>query len=128
MTLSERKNSLFLGFCLLAAAVGPAFAATPPDAELTAAGTALAAAERAQPRGRAAEALADARGRYAQAQEAMTRRKYKDALRLADEARAGADRALAAAKLDAARAEVDAKTTRNVDLRRQLLVVPETQR
>ena len=39
-------------------------------------------------------------------------------------ARAGADQALAAAELDAARAEVDAKTTRNVDLRRQLLVVP----
>ena len=55
-------------------------------------------------------------------------RKYKDALRLADEARAGADRALAAAQLDSARAEVESRTARNADLRRQLLVLPGSQR
>jgi hypothetical protein len=128
MTLSERKSALILGLLLSLAAFGTATAATPPDAELNAAGMAIAAAVRAQPRGPAADALAEAQSRYGQAQDAMARRKYKDALRLADEARAGADRALAAARLDAARADVDAKTTRNVDLRRQLLVVPETPR
>jgi hypothetical protein len=68
--------------------------------------------------------LAEAQARFAQAQDAMVRRKYKDAIRLADEARAGADRALAAARLANARDEVEDKTTRNVDLRRQLLVKP----
>jgi hypothetical protein len=72
--------------------------------------------------------LADAQSRYAQAQDAILRRKYKDAVRLADEARAGADRALAAARLATARDEVDAKAARNADLQRQLLVSPAVSR
>ena len=128
MTLSERKFGLFLGIVLLGVVSGPVQAANPPDAEVNAAGAALAAAERAAPRGLAAGMLAEARARYALAQEAMSRRKYKDALRLADEARAGADRALAAAHLDAARADVESRTARNADLRRQLLVLPGSQR
>lgn len=128
MTLSERKHALFLGIALLGSASGPVWSATPPDAQVNAAGIALAAAERAQPRGLAADALAEAKSHYAQAQDAMARKKYRDALRLADEARAGADRALAAAQLDAARADVDSRTARNADLRRQLLVLPESQR
>ncbi len=128
MALSDRKNALSLALLLLAGGSGSAWAATPPDAEVNAAGAAVAAAERLQPRGAAADVLADARSRYVQAQDALSRRKYKDALRLADEARAGADQALATAELDAARADVDAKTTRNVDLRRQLLVVPGVRR
>jgi hypothetical protein len=91
---------------------------------MAAAAAALAAAERAHPRGPAADVLADAQSRYAQAQDAILRRKYKDAVRLADEARAGADRALAAARLANARDALDEKTARNADLRRQLLVVP----
>ena len=128
MTLSECKFGPFLGILLLGAVSGPVQAANPPDTEVSAAGAALAAAQRAAPRGLAADMLAEARSRYAEAQDAMARRKYKDALRLADEARAGADRALAAAQLDAARAEVESRTARNADLRRQLLVLPASQR
>jgi hypothetical protein len=124
MPLSERKNRVLLPLLLLLAA-SVAVAATPPDAEVAAANAALSAAARAQPRGPAADMLAEAQARFAQAQEAMVRKKYKDAIRLADEARAGADRALAAARLANARDEVEDKTTRNVDLRRQLLVKPE---
>jgi len=123
MPLSERKNRVLLALLLLLAAP-MASAATPPDAEVAAANAALAAAARAQPRGPAAAMLADAQSRFAQAQDAMVRKKYKDAIRLADEARAGADRALAAARLANARDEVDTKSARNVDLRRQLLVTP----
>jgi hypothetical protein len=123
MPLSERKNRALLPLLLLLAAHA-AVAATPPDAEVAAANAARSAAARAQPRGPAAEMLAQAHARFAQAQDSMVRRKYKDAIRLADEARAGADRALAAARLANARDEVEDKTTRNVDLRRQLLVKP----
>ena len=111
-------------FVLLA---GSAVAATPPDAEMAAAGAAIASAERAQPRGPAADVLANARGRFAQAQDAMARKKYRDALRLAEEARAVADLALAKARLVNARIEVEEKAARNADLRRQLLVLPESQ-
>lgn len=124
MPLSERRNRAV--FVLLLACATAASASTPPpDAEMAAASAALAAAARANPRGPAADALADAQARFAQAQDALGRRKFKDAVRLADEARAGADRAQASARLANARDEVDAKTARNADLRRQLLVMPE---
>ena len=124
MTLSARNFYLTAAFVLLA---GSAVAATPPDAEMAAAGAAIASAERAQPRGPAADVLANARGRFAQAQDAMARKKYRDALRLAEEARAVADLALAKARLVNARIEVEEKAARNADLRRQLLVLPESQ-
>lgn len=91
---------------------------------MAAAASAIASAERASPRGPAADALARARERFALAQDAMGRRKHRDALRLADEARAMADLAQARARLVNARMEVEEKTTRNADLRRQLLVLP----
>lgn len=91
---------------------------------MAAASAAIASAERASPRGPAADALAQARERFAQAQQAMGRKKYRDASRLADEARAMSDLALAKARLVNARMEVEEKTTRNADLRRQLLVLP----
>jgi hypothetical protein len=124
MTLSARNFYLTAAFSLLA---GAAFAAPPPDAEMAAAAAAIAGAERAHPSGPGADALVQARGRFAQAQEAMGHKKYKDALRLADEARATADLALARARLANARNEVDEKSARNADLRRQLLVLPEGQ-
>jgi hypothetical protein len=58
----------------------------------------------------------------------VARRKYKDALKLAAEARAIADQAAARARLIAARAEVEEKAARNADLRRQLQMQPEAQR
>lgn len=109
-------------FFLLA---GTALAATPPDAEMAAAVAAIASAERAQPRGPAADVLGLAQDRFALAQEAMGRKKYRDALRLAEEARAEADLALAKAQLVNAQIEVEQKSARNADLRRQLLVLPE---
>ena len=122
MTLSARNFHLMAAFFLLA---GTALAATPPDAEMAAAGAAIASAERAQPRGPAADVLGLAQDRFALAQEAMGRKKYRDALRLAEEARAEADLALAKAQLVNAQIEVEQKSARNADLRRQLLVLPE---
>lgn len=127
MTLSARNFYLTAAILLFS---GTAIAATPPDAEMAAASAAIASAERAeraQPHGPAAGALIQARDRFAQAQEAIGRKKYRDALRLAEQARAGADLALAKARLANARNEVDEKSARNADLRRQLLVLPESQ-
>ena len=117
MTLSERILSIGLIFAL---AIGVAQAADPPDAAMIAASQAIGAAARLEPRGPAADLLAQARERYGLASDAVGRRKYKDALRLADEARAIADQAAARARLIAARAEVEEKSARNADLRRQL--------
>ena len=112
MTPSERILSAVLLLGLLAP---PAFAADPPDAAMVSAGQAIAAAERRQPAGPAADLLAQAQARFSQANEAIGRRKYKDALRLAEQARAWMNRA---------RAEVEDKTLRNADLRRQLQMSP----
>lgn len=125
MTLSRRNFQLAALFLLASAA---AAAAPPPDAEMAAAGTAIANAERVQPRGPGADALARAREHFSLAQDAMARKKYRDAVRLAEEARALGDLALARGRLLNAQAEVDEKTTRNADLRRQLLVLPGTGR
>jgi hypothetical protein len=129
MTLSARKfhrrtASLLLCATLLAGPLGTAFGATAPDAELAAAGAAVAAAEALQPRGGAGAKLDEARDLLAQAQAAAARRKYRDAARLATEAQAAAELAQASAKLAAVRLEVEDKQTRNAELRRQLLVLP----
>lgn len=122
MTRSARKFAPFLACALFA---GQLLAAAPPDAEMAAAAVAIANAQRAEPRGAAAEALVAAQDRFAQAQASIGRKKYKDALRLAEEAHASADLALARARLVLAQAELDEKAARNADLRRQLLVLPE---
>lgn len=122
MALSRRKIHLLLA---LSAAFATAFAATPPPAEMAAAEAALANAERVQPRGSAAQALDEARGLFAQAQAAVGKRKMKDAQRLALRATAAADLALARARLAQASLEVEEKTTRNAELRRQLLLSSE---
>jgi len=94
---------------------------------MAAAGAAIASAERAQPRGPAADVLSLSRDKFAQAQDAMARKKYRDAAQLADEARAIADLALANAQLVNAQDGFDERSARNADLRRQLLVQPESQ-
>ena len=122
MTPSERKFTLAL---LLGLSVSPVWAADPPDAAMLAASQAISSAEQRQPAGPAADLLAQARARYGEASDAVARRKYKDALRLADQARALAVQAGARARLIQARAEVEEKTNRNADLRRQLQMSPE---
>lgn len=122
MTLSERLLGTFLGFFLCFGAVK---AAEPPEAQMTSASLAISAAARLEPQGPAADLLAQARQRYGLASDAMGRRKYKDAIRLADESRAIADQAAARARLINARAEVEEKQARNADLRRQLQIQPE---
>jgi hypothetical protein len=123
MTLSERILGALLAFSLC---FGVATAAEPPDAQMTSASLAISAAARLEPQGPAADLLAQARQRYGLASEAIGRRKYKDAIRLADEARAIADQASARARLGNARAEVEEKQGRNADLRRQLQMQSET--
>ena len=124
MTLSQRiiATALLLGLLL-----PPAFAADPPDAAMLAASQAISTAERAQPAGPAAELLAQARLRYGEASDAIARRKHKDALKLADQARALATQAGARARLVQARAEVEDKTNRNAQLRRELQMAPGAQ-
>ena len=125
MTLSVRNFQLAAAIMLFA---GTVRAASPPDAEMAAAGAAIAAAERVPVRGAATDSLVQARASFVQAQDAMARRKYREALRLSEEARAAADLALARARLVNAQVEVEGKQTRNAELRRQLLVLPETGR
>jgi hypothetical protein len=124
MTPSLQKIYLALAALLFAGAV---LAAPPPDAEMAAAQLALASAERSHPSGDAAQALDEARLNFAQAQGAMSKKKYRDAKSLADRTAAAADLATALARLASARQDVDSKAARNADLRRRLLVVPEQQ-
>jgi hypothetical protein len=119
MTLSSLKIHLALALLLT---VSQAQAADPPVAEIADAERAIAAAERAEPRGQAGQYLVDARRQLADARALVDRRKHRDALPLAQSAAATADLALEQARLDNAREEVDSKAARNADLRRRLLV------
>ncbi len=122
MTLSYTKIYLALLLCALSVT---AFAADPPTAQLAAADAAIAAAVRADARGDAGQTLDEARQLQAQAQAAVARRKYKDALLLTESAAATADLATARAQLANAKIQFDEKSARNADLRRKLLVVPQ---
>ena len=122
MTPSALKIHLALALLLASAQVR---AADPPTAQIAAAERAVAAAERAGPRGQAQQLLDDARRQLAQAKALVADRDYRDALPLAESAAATADLARAQAQLDAAREEVDSKATRNEELRRRLLVLGE---
>jgi hypothetical protein len=124
MTPSRRKIYPLLSALAFAGAVA---AAPPPDMEMAAAQLALATAERSRPSGDAAQLLAEARQDFSLAQAAMAKRKFKDAKSLADRSAAAADYATALARLANLRDEVDRKAARNADLRRRLLVVPESQ-
>jgi|SRR5688572_1028760 len=119
MTPSALKIHLALALLLATAQVR---AADPPTAQIAEAERAVAAAERAAPRGQAGQLLDDARAQLAQAKALVADRDYRDALPLAESAAATADLARAQAQLAAARDEVDSKATRNDELRRRLLV------
>jgi hypothetical protein len=124
MTPSLRKIYLLLATAVFAGAV---LAAPPPDAEMAAAQLAVASAERSNPSGDAAQMLDEAHLNFAQAQAAMSKKKYRDAKNLADRTAAAADLATALSRLASSRQEVDSKAARNADLRRRLLVQPEQQ-
>ena len=124
MTLSERIGLVLL---LSGMACGLALAADPPDAAMVAASQAISSAVRSEPQGPAADLLAQARELYGQAADAIARRKFKDAQKFADQARAVAAQAEARARLIRARSEVEEKQARNADLRRQLQMQPEAQ-
>jgi hypothetical protein len=122
MTPSVLKIHLAAALLLAASQVR---AADPPTAQIAEAERAVAAAERAGPRGQAAQGLDDARRQLAQAKALVADRDYRDALPLAESAAATADLARAQAQLANLRDEVDSKAARNEDLRRRLLVNAE---
>lgn len=122
MTSSTLKIHMVLAFLLANSSV---WAVEPPTAELSAAQMAIAQAERATPKGTAAQSLQVAKSTFAEAGALNDKRKYKDAASLAYRAQVMAELAKAQAELANARMEVDEKSARNADLRRQLLVNTE---
>src|SRR5687768_436321 len=95
MTPSALKIYLALALLL---AVSQVSAADPPTARIAEAERAVAAAERADPRGEAGQLLADARSRLAQAKALVADRDYRDARMMAEAAAATADLARAHAE------------------------------
>lgn len=122
MTLSTLKIHMVLAFLLVSSTV---WAAEPATAELTAAQMAITQAERVSPKGTAAQSLQTAKATFTEAQALNGKRKYKDAANLAYRAQVMAELARAQAELARARRDVDEKSARNADLRRQLLVNTE---
>jgi hypothetical protein len=122
MTFSRIK--IYLA-CLILLYSANTWAIDPPTAEVQAAQTAIAQAQRQTPRGGAGQSLQEAQSNLAQAQTMMGKKKYRDAANLANRAQVMAELATAQAKLANARLEVDEKAARNEDLRRQLLVNTE---
>jgi hypothetical protein len=122
MTLSTLKIHTVLLFLL---ASSPVWAAEPPTAELSAAQTAIAQAERLVPRGTSAQSLQTAKSLLVEAQALSDKRKYREAGNAASRAQATAELAKAQAELAKARTDVDEKAARNADLRRQLLINTE---
>ena len=102
----------------------PAFAADPAPMQIGDAQQALERARAAAPQGPAADMLAEAEQRLVQAQAALAGRHSREAVRLASESEAAADLALARARFDRARMEIERKTLRNAELRRRLLAPP----
>jgi len=122
MTLSTLKIHTVFLFLLVSTTV---WALEPPTAELSAAQTAVALAERQSPRGTSAQTLQAAKSQLAEAQALNDKRKYREAGVAAIRAQVTAELAKAQAELAKARMEVDEKSARNADLRRQLLINTE---
>jgi predicted S18 family serine protease len=122
MTLSPLKIHTVFLFLLVSTTV---WAAEPATAELSAAQTAIVQAERLSPRGTSAQSLQSAKSQLAEARTLNDKRKYKDAASAAYRALVTAELARAQAELANARMQVDEKSARNADLRRQLLVNTE---
>ncbi|MGH8499286.1 MAG: DUF4398 domain-containing protein [Methylococcales bacterium] len=122
MTLSTLKIHTVFLFLLASTTV---FAADQPTAELSAAQVAIAQAERLSPRGTSAQSLQAAKTQLAEAQALSDKRKYREAAGAAYRAQVIAELAKAQAELANARIDVDEKSARNADLRRQLLINTE---
>jgi hypothetical protein len=122
MTLSTSKIHTVFLFLLVSTSV---LAAEPPTAELSAAQTAVMQAERLSPRGTSAQTLQTAKSQLTEAQAFADKRKYREAANAASRAQATAELAKAQGELATARMEVDEKSARNADLRRQLLINTE---
>lgn len=122
MTLSTLKIHMVLAFLLVSTTV---WSVEPSTVELAAAQTAIVQAERLSPKGTAAQRLVTAKTLFAEAQTLSGKRKYREAVSLAYRAQVSAELAKAQAALANARLEVDEKSARNADLRRQLLVNTE---
>ena len=126
MTLPRVNFQRWLHLLIFLLAAPVAVAMPPPDAQIAAAGAAIMAAEGMNPQGEAAELLDRARDRLSQSQALLVKHKNREALALADEAQACAALAQARAQRAQARQDVNEKTARNADLRRKLLVLPES--
>ncbi|MEO8002766.1 MAG: DUF4398 domain-containing protein [Arenimonas sp.] len=122
MTLSTLKIHTVFLFLLVSTSV---WAVEPPTAELSAAQTTVAQADRLSPRGTSAQTLQAAKSQLAEAQAFNDKRKYRDASTAANRALVTAELAKAQAELAKARMDVDEKSARNADLRRQLLINTE---
>ncbi|GAB3379250.1 DUF4398 domain-containing protein [Lysobacter fragariae] len=113
---------------LVLASSVPVLAAQPPTAELTAAQQAVSRADSADGDQYAAQELASARGELAQAQDAVARHKYKDALALALNASADADLAYARSRAAQTRAELGQRRSEIAELQRRLQIQGESGR
>jgi hypothetical protein len=122
MTLSTLKIHTVFLLLLVSSTV---WAAEPPTTELSAAQVAIAQAERLSPRGTSAQSLQAAKSQLAEAQAFSDKRKYREAANAAYRAQVIAELAKAQAELANARMDVDEKSARNADLRRQLLINTE---
>ncbi len=101
-------------------ALGGCASVPPPDSAMNMAQIQLQAARDADAVDYAPVDLGFAQHKFLQAQAAMASRKYADAARLADEARADAELALVKAQLGETRAKIRAKLDENRRLRQQM--------
>ena len=110
--------------CALLALGAVAVAAEPLDGRLAAAHVAIARAEDMPMRGNSADMLAQARQQLMFAEEAAASGKSKNAIQRADEAEAAARLAMARYRYNLVNFDIEAKTSRNGQLRRRLFVLP----
>jgi hypothetical protein len=121
MTLSKRKIH-FLCASLLFLSISGAQAAAQQD--VAAAKAAVNRAAATNPVGEAAQSLQAAQQSLAESAQLLAKRKERDATRAAQRAEALADLASVQMRWVQARRDVDDKSARNANLRRELLVVP----
>lgn len=119
LAFGKAPLSLALGL-LLAATLAGCASAPPPDGAMNLAQAQLQEARDAGAADYAPVDLDYAQSRFQQAQTAMAKHKYDEAFQLANEAGADAELARAKARLGAARAQIQAKTDENAQLRQRM--------
>ncbi|TBR40377.1 MULTISPECIES: DUF4398 domain-containing protein [Dyella] len=115
-----RKAVSTLVLALVLGSLGGCASVPPPDTAMNQAQTQLQAARDAGAADYAPVDLGFAQNKFQQAQSAMASRDYDVAASLAEEAQADAELARAKARLGAARAQIQAKTDANNQLREQI--------